>query len=132
MKRLCLLAASAGLFLVSNAPPPPGRDTGAYPPCSARVTDNCVQRRMREPESRALDAMPPGEESGAPVPVYDPTPVASAEPRKYYPPCTASRRDSCTQMRSEVRYGHARPMHRVAPVRHARHARHVRRAGERG
>ena len=128
MKRLCFIAASAGLFLVSNAPPPPGPDATDYPPCSARVTDNCVQRRMREPESRALDSMPPGEESGAPAPSYRPAPVASVEPRRVYPPCTASRQDSCTQ----VRYGHARPMHRVKPVRHARHARSVRRAGERG
>jgi hypothetical protein len=132
MKRLCFIAASAGLFLVSNAPPPPGPDAGAYPPCSARVRDNCVQRRMREPESRALDSMPPGEDSGAPDPYYRPAPVASVEPRRVYPPCTASRQDSCTQVRSQVRYGHARPMHRVTPVRHARHARHVRRAGERG
>src|SRR5688500_11862686 len=106
MKRLCFIAASAGLFLVSNAPPAPGPDDRDYPRCSARITDNCIQRRMREPESRALDAMPPGEESGAPVPSYHPTPVASAEPRKVYPPCTASRQDSCTQMRSQVRYGH--------------------------
>ena len=128
MKRLCILAASAGLFLVSNAPPPPGPDAGAYPPCSARVTDNCVQRRMREPESRALDAMPPEESSGPRDRVYQPAPVAAAAPRKVYPPCTATRQDSCSQ----VRYGHARPMHRVAPVRHARHARRVRHAGERG
>jgi hypothetical protein len=129
MKRLCLLAASAGLFLVSNAPPPPGPDSDAYPPCSARVTDNCIQRRLREPESRALDAMPPGEASGAPAGPDRPQPLASVEPRRVYPPCTASRQDSCTQVRSQTRYGHARPMRRVAPVRHARH---VRRAGERG
>ena len=128
MKRLCFIAASAGLFLVSNAPPPPGSDATAYPPCSARVTDNCVQRRLREPESRALDAMPPSEASGAPAPRVRTAPVAAAAPRKVYPPCTASRTDSCTQ----VRYGHARPMHRVKPVRYARHARGVRRAGERG
>ena len=128
MKRLCFIAASAGLFLVSNAPPPPGPDATDYPPCSARITDNCVQREMREPESRALDAMPPEEASGARHRPHPPAPVAVAAPRKVYPPCTATRTDSCTQ----VRYGHARPMHRVKPVRHARHARSVRRAGERG
>jgi hypothetical protein len=128
MKRLCFIAASAGLFLVSNAPPVSGPDSSDYPPCSARVTDNCVQRTMREPESRALDAMPPEEASGAPEHRRHPAPVAVAAPRKVYPPCTASRTDSCTQ----VRYGHAKPTHRVKPVRHARHARNVRRAGERG
>lgn len=128
MKRLCFLAVSAGLFLVSNAPSPPDSDAEAYPPCSARVTDNCVQRRMREPESRALDAMPPEDSTHSRHRPHHPAPVAAAEPRKVYPPCTASRQDSCTQ----VRYGHARPMHRVKPVRYARHARSVRRAGERG
>ena len=132
MKRLCFIAASAGLFLVSNAPPPPGADATAYPPCSARVTDNCVQRRLREPESRALDAMPPSEASGAPAPRVRTAPVAAAAPRRVYPPCTATRTDSCNQLRSETRYGHARPMRHVAPARHARHSRHVRRAGERG
>ena len=127
MKRLCFIAASAGLFLVSNAPPPSDTDERAYPPCSARVTDNCVQR-IRESESRALDAMPPAAESGPRDRPYHPAPVATAAPRKVYPPCTASRQDSCTQ----VRYGHAKPKYRVAPVRHARHARSVRRAGERG
>ena len=125
MKRLCFIAASAGLFLVSNAPPSHGPDEADYPPCSARVTDNCIQR---EPESRALDAMPPEASSGPHHRPHPPAPVAAAAPPKVYPPCTATRQDSCTQ----VRYGHAKPKYRVAPVRHARHARHVRRAGERG
>ena len=128
MKRLCFIAAAAGLFLVSNAPPPRDSEERAYPPCSARVTDNCVQR-IREPESRALDAMPPAAESGPRERPHHPAPVAAAAPRKVYPPCTASRQDSCTQVRSQTRYGHARPKYRVAK---ARHARSVRRAGERG
>ena len=128
MKKLCFLAATAGLFLVSNAPPPlPDDDERDYPPCSATVTDNCIQRerRMREPESRALDAMPPEASSGPRSEPPPAPPVVAAAPRKAYPPCSATVTDSCQQ----TRLGHARPMHKVRPVRHARRVRH---AGERG
>lgn len=128
MKKLVFLATAAGLFLVSNAPPPRDSDDGAYPPCSRRVTDNCVQRVRGEPEARALDAMPPGEDSGppdgyaaAPAPVVRTAPPAP--PRRIaaraYPPCSANVQDRCIQGRA--RHGH-----------HVRYARRVRHAGERG
>ena len=82
MKKLAFLATAAGLFLVSNAPagPGPGPDPSDYPPCSATVTDYCVQRDRGEPESRALDAMPPEETSGARGGPYEPAPGAAEPP----------------------------------------------------
>jgi hypothetical protein len=123
MKRLAFLATAAGLFLISNAPPGPGPDPDDYPPCSARVTDDCIQRERGEPESRALDAMPPEEASGARARSYEPAPAPRAVAgTRTYPRCSGSITDSCIQGRG----GYARP------VRHARHARRVRHAGERG
>jgi hypothetical protein len=120
MKKLVFLATAAGLFLVSNAPPPgPGPGPGAYPRCSATVTDNCIQRERGEPESRALDAMRADETSGARGGPYEPPPAAATTARRVYPPCSATVRDSCMQGRS----------HRARPVRYARRVRH---AGERG
>jgi hypothetical protein len=125
MKRLVFLATAAGLFLVSNAPPPgPPSARDGYPPCSARMTDNCVQRVRGEPESRALDAMPPEEVSGAPDGSYDGPPAPPPPPRamaagRTYPRCSASITDSCVQGQGGYRH----------PIRHARRVRH---AGERG
>jgi hypothetical protein len=125
MKKLAFLATAAGLFLISNAPPPgPGPDDPRdYPPCSATVTDDCIQRERGEPESRALDAMPADEDSGARGGPYEPPPVAAEAPR-VYPPCSATVTDSCQQgARTYARRSHARPV---------RYARRVRHAGERG
>src|SRR5687768_8602208 len=113
MKKLVFLATAAGLFLVSNAPPGPG--PGAYPPCSATVTDNCIQRERGEPESRALDAMQADETSGARGGPYEPAPAAATTARRVYPPCSATVRDSCQQgARTYARRSHA------MPVRYAR------------
>ena len=124
MKRLAFLATAAGLFLVSNEPSDAGPGVRDYPPCSARVTDDCVQRVRGEPESRALDAMPPEEASGARARDHQAAPARRAiAGTRTYPRCSGTITDSCVQGRG----GYARH-----PVRHARHARRVRHAGERG
>ena len=124
MKRFYLFAAAAAALTLVSASPPAGDGAGTapgdYPRCSRDVNDRCIQRegRVREPESRALDAVPQG--SAPPVArggPYEPPP-AGAVARRHYPPCSATLRDRCQQ--SGARH-----------VRHARHAR-VRRAGERG
>ena len=124
---LIAVAAAAGLTLISASPPGSGAgdERDDYPPCSRSVTDNCIQDRsgpVREPEGRALDAMPnedEGEDEGAPAAAaggpYERVPPGMVA-RRHYPPCTATRQDSCQQGRS----------------RHVRYARRVRHAGERG
>ena len=116
-------AAAAGLTLISASPPGSGAgdERDDYPPCSRTVTDNCIQDRsgpVREPEGLALDAMPsegdPGPAAAAGGP-YERVPAGMVA-RRHYPPCTATRQDSCQQGRS----------------RHVRYARRVRHAGERG
>lgn len=125
MKRFYLFAAATAAALTLVSASPPGRDgagtaPGDYPRCSRDVNDRCIQRegRVREPESRALDAMP--QEGSAPVArggPYEP-PAPGTVARRHYPPCSATLRDRCQQ----------------GKARHARYARHarVRRAGERG
>ena len=138
MKKLILVAAGAWLLASANTPPPTASsDPGAYPACSARITDRCVQR---DGSVRKLDraAPEPGAESelssvvaAGPAP-YAPAPAAAApapraEPvrvaRTSYPRCSATVRDRCVQGRSGPR--HAAPAH-------PREIRLAMRAGERG
>jgi hypothetical protein len=117
MKKLFLFAAVAGLGLVSAHPPasemsPQADEARAgYPPCSARVTDECDQRHERGVgmrESLAENRHPGrrGEEMGmaqgdddesedAPRPAYGGS--------SHYPPCTAAVKDECRQHRALAR-----------------------------
>jgi len=127
MKISLLLAAAAGLVLVSATAPSPtheGEGARSYPPCSSTLRDNCVQRGPADPARSESAAMGmPGEGrmvgNGA-EPHAAPAPMRTA--RRNYPPCTATRADSCMQ-------GTARYAARARPVRYAMR---VRRAGERG
>jgi hypothetical protein len=115
MKLLYLLAPMALLGLASAAPPPPPTmDEGAaeYPPCSATLTDRCVQTYERGARGRGAGGAPELD-----AVVAEPVQVSGGD----YPPCTASREDRCTQ---NVR-------HR-APVRYAMAERERIRIGERG
>jgi len=122
MKKLCLFAAVAGLTLVSASPPGTYGSAGArtapgpYPPCSRTVRDSCTNRGVREPESRALDAMPDSV-SARGGPYEAPPPYVTND--RVYPPCSARLRDSCDQSRTR----HAR---------YHRYAHRVRHLGDRG
>jgi hypothetical protein len=113
MMKPLLLVPAALLGLASASPPPAsyqgaGMDAG-YPPCSAKVTDRCVQAYERHRlRHRGGDV---------------PAPPAPAEVAgdDGYPPCTASRTDRCTQLER-----------RAAPTRYARWERERVRIGERG
>ncbi|MBV8687964.1 MAG: hypothetical protein JOZ90_16875 [Alphaproteobacteria bacterium] len=117
MKTPFALAPFLLLGLASAAPPPPVPYDGpreTYPPCSATVTDHCVQTYERGVRHR-LRA-----DADAPLPELDS--VAAAD----YPPCSAARQDRC-QQRSAVR--------RYAPAPATRYAMAERRRlriGERG
>jgi hypothetical protein len=130
MKKLYALAPLIFLGLASAAPPPMPGDGGppeadGYPPCSRTVTDRCVQtyeRGVRRhgpvPEAEAIVA----EADDAADAVADSADaVAEAADAGGYPPCTAARRDSCTQGAS-----------RRAPTRYAMYERQRIRIGERG
>lgn len=96
MKKLVLFAAVAGFGLVSASPPEGDHKVearGDYPPCSATVTDECIQlyergvrrtERAHRPEAR-------------------PAPVAAGGGGRHYPPCTATRKDECRQQRALAR-----------------------------
>jgi len=84
-----------------------------YPPCSASVTDRCVQTYERHRHRRSAAEAPP------PAPEAAPVEVASDDG---YPPCTAERTDRCTQAYER----------RAAPTRYARWERERVRIGERG
>ncbi len=122
MKRTYLFAATAGLMLVSAAPPEGwGSDTetvsGGYPPCSRTVTDRCIQlyeRGVRTAENLALnERLGPGRIAAAMGGPYEPAPVA--DPGGWrgeaaagdYPPCSATVTDRCIQ-RSKRRWRRAR------------------------
>ncbi|MEA3039815.1 MAG: hypothetical protein QOE79_2328 [Sphingomonadales bacterium] len=112
MMKPLLLAPIAFVGLASASPPPmtPGGSPEAdgYPPCSATVTDRCVQtyeRHRRHHRDEANGPPPPVEVSGGD-----------------YPPCTATRTDRCQQ---GVRQ-------QGAAVRYARWERERVRIGERG
>lgn len=123
MKTLFLFAAVAGLGLVSASPPGPdemsGRDEARadYPPCSARVTDECVQRHERgvqAPENLAENRhrQRRGEEMGmaeGDEPGLEPRPAPAPRARpayggsSHYPPCSAAVKDECRQHRALAR-----------------------------
>jgi hypothetical protein len=120
MKLVLALAPFALLGLVS-ASPPPGPDPepmaqAEYPPCSARVTDRCIQREGRRSAARHAQM--------APEPEMEPD--ADSEAVQYsggdYPPCTAQRQDRCRQSVGR----------RAAPTRYAMAERERIRIGERG
>ena len=114
MKRL-LFAAVAGLALVSASPPEGDHriEARGYPPCSATVTDECIQlheRGIRVPANLARNRGPTSDQTT--VVIADGRRPAHAGGARHYPPCTATRKDECRQQR--------------------RLARRVRMAGERG
>jgi hypothetical protein len=124
MKKVCLFAVVAGLGLVSAAPPSTGdteaaEASGGYPPCSATVTDRCIQlyeRGVRTSENLAANGdLGPGRgpAQGGPE---EPEMASGGD----YPPCSATVTDRCTQT-YEGRRSHRRNA-----------ARAIRMAGERG
>lgn len=97
MKKLVLFAGVAWLGLVSAGPPDdyegPREARGGYPPCSARVTDRCIQlheRGVSTPENLAVNAELPRERREA---------HAAAGGGRVYPLCSARRKDECRQQR---------------------------------
>ena len=101
MKTLFLFAAVAGLGLVSAHPPgenrghAPREARGGYPPCSATVTDRCIQlyeRGVRSRRNLARNERLPRD-----------TNLAAAPAAGAYPPCTATRKDECQQRRALAR-----------------------------
>ena len=119
MKKLFLFAAVAGLGLVSASPPGPedvqGPDEArtGYPPCSATVSDECIQlhergvgsrenlaenrHRERHRERRREElGMAEGDEPA-------PAPAGSSAGSSHYPPCTAAVKDECRQHRALAR-----------------------------
>ena len=122
MKASILFAVFAGLTLVSAAPPGSKAITTAdavagYPPCSATVTDRCIQ--LYERGVRAAKAAPakPAAVKPAQGGPYESASTAIMSPDDY-PVCSRSVTDRCVQ----------RATRRAAPS----YARQVRRAGERG
>jgi hypothetical protein len=118
MMKPLLLAPIAFLGLASASPPPmmtggPAQ-ADSYPPCSATVTDRCVQTYERHRHRMIHQAY------GPPPPVVPAPPVEVSD--SGYPPCTAERTDRCQQ-----------GSHRqAAAVRYARWERDRIRIGERG
>ena len=125
MKKLLVLAAAAGLGLVSASPPPSAdasggaEAAGGYPPCSATVTDRCIQLYERGVATRANLAA-----NGSLGPGRGPAQGGPEEPALAsagdYPPCSATVTDRCTQT-YEGRRRHARSASRAVQM-----------AGERG
>lgn len=103
MKKICFLAAAAGLALVSASPPATGDETAAaegsgYPPCSRTVTDRCIQLYERGVGTRENLAsnrdLGPGRGPAQGGPEEAATATASAGD---YPPCSATVTDRCRQ-----------------------------------
>lgn len=96
MKERILFAVVIGLGLVSAGPPEergdhPREARGGYPPCSAGVTDRCIQLYERGVSSRgnlAYNASLPRE---------------TVRAAGGYPPCSATRKDECQQRRALAR-----------------------------
>jgi hypothetical protein len=114
MMKPLLLAPIAFVGLASASPPPMMGDgppqAGGYPPCSATITDRCVQTYERH-RHRDMD-----EAYGPPSGPY-PVEVSGGD----YPPCTATRTDRCQQGGRQA-----------GAVRYARWERERVRIGERG
>jgi hypothetical protein len=99
MRKLVLFAAIAWVGLVSAHPREadrghaPRESRAGYPPCSATVTDRCIQlyeRGVRAPANLARNrtvSAPRTEMAGG----------------RRYPPCTATRKDECRQQRALAR-----------------------------
>ena len=135
-----LAAAAAGLMLVSASPPPErgggGAEAGAgYPPCSATVTDRCIQTNERgvaraaRPDRRSG----PGGELESVVAAGPPAAAPAKEGSKAlaggsYPPCSATVTDRCVQ--SERRRYAGAPARRIYRTTRVQLA--YRYAGERG
>lgn len=123
MKTLLLFAAAAGLTLVSAAPPPAGIDEPAasagYPPCSATVTDRCIQLYERGVRSAANLAR---NVEGAPRTVvaqggpYEPESTAVMAGGDL-PFCSASVTDKCMQRAARAARRSAERSHRAAGER---------------
>jgi hypothetical protein len=115
MLKPLLFAPFAFLGLASASPPPmqPGGGPAAsdYPPCSAAVTDRCIQTNERGRRHRMREAY------GPPPP---PAPLEMSGGDS--PPCSATRTDRCQQG--------GRPA--AAPTRYASWERQRVRVGERG
>jgi hypothetical protein len=115
MMKPLLLAPIAFVGLASASPPPmmPGGPPEAddYPPCSATITDRCVQTYERHRRHHMDEAY------GPPMAAPPPVEMSAGD----YPPCTAARTDRCQQGG-----GHA------SAVRYARWERERVRIGERG
>lgn len=101
MRKLILFAAVAGLGLVSASPPEGegARGTrGGYPPCSARVTDECIQLYERGVGTR--DNLADNRSSRrhgddrAHARRHEPATAAAG-----YPPCSSTVKDECRQRR---------------------------------
>lgn len=120
MIRASLFAVIAGTALVSAAPPVHGPSAAVsadgYPPCSATVTDRCVQTYERGVGTVA--AAPIRTAQGGP---YESASTAIMSPDDY-PVCSRSVTDRCVQ------HGGGSRLKSVRPVARARYIQ----AGERG
>src|SRR4051794_4563608 len=90
MTRLILVAAG-GLLLATASAPPPATTSAAYPACSAKVTDRCIQRHERGryaapraaaparagAESELSSVVAAGPPAAAPAPAYAARPAAA-------------------------------------------------------
>ena len=151
MKKLLLFAvAVSGLALVGASPLPysDAQDEGAYPPCSASVTDRCIQlyeRGVGSEENLALNddlgRNEPGPGLGGPYETadgdYDDGEASAIrEARSDYPPCSATVTDRCIQgTRSHRSSAYAQKHHKAGKAHKAVKVREMRlamRAGERG
>jgi hypothetical protein len=115
MLKALLLAPVAFVGLASASPPPmsPVSADEDYPPCSASVTDRCIQTYERHRRHAMREAYGP-----APMPAPGPVQMAGD-----YPPCSATVTDRCQQ-------GVGRRV--AAPTRYARWERQRVMMGERG
>ncbi len=110
MKKLVLFAAVAGLGLVSASPPEGDHRVEArdhYPPCSARVTDECIQlyeRGVRAPANLARNQpREAAEDHHGSADRHGAADRHAAGGGRHYPPCTAARKDECRQQRALAR-----------------------------
>ena len=131
MKIHLLLTAVAGLALVGASPPSdpiPWEDEESlrdYPPCSATVTDRCIQTYERGVKASKKVAHKAAHEPAVGGPEHHDSGKYAASD---YPPCSATVTDRCIQTSER---SSATRMAR----KHSEHKRHMQlamRAGERG